>query len=365
MKRNRIWSALLAVSLMAVLTAPIRAQAQEAEVISYENLKELLKVGNVSLKASYDSYYDNVKAYEEMRDTLKWQQLNLEGKADDLEDSDAAVSSVYASNAASLKMSSSQLTKQIKTMKEEKSTKSLEKSADAMTMTAQTLMNSYNQMLCNIEAREKSVEAQRASCSAVIIKNGIGSATEAEVLSARKSLSSAENSLNSLKENAAQLREQLLSLLGISDSDAVVIGAIPEPDLTAIDSIDFAADQQKAVNNSSSVQNERHAKAKGTAEKNQKSKKVETAESEAAVSIEAAYQTLLQKRTEYQAALEAFESASISYESLQKKQSAGMLSNTEYLQGEAAYLEKKAAKEIAGMALYQAYETYRWEVYGV
>ncbi|MBT9777534.1 TolC family protein [Clostridium sp. MCC353] len=351
--------------LTTALSAPIRVLAEETEVVSYENLKDLLKEGNVSLKASYDSYNDNVKAYEEMRDTLKWQQLNLEGKAEELKDSDSEISSVYSSNAASLKRSSSQLTKQIKTMTEEKSTKSLEKSADAMTMTAQTLMNSYNQMLCNIEAREKSVEAQRASCFAVTTRHGIGSATEAEVLSAQKSLAASENSLNSLKENAAQLREQLLALLGIRDSAAVVIGIIPEPDLTAIDAINFAEDQQKAVNNSSSVQNERHARAGSTAEKKQKSQKVETAESEAAASIEAVYQTLLQKRTEYQAALEAFESASISYQSLQKKQEAGMLSNTQYLQGEASYLEKKAAKEIAGMTLYQAYETYRWEIYGV
>ncbi|PNV62696.1 hypothetical protein C0033_06605 [Clostridium sp. chh4-2] len=365
MKCNRLLSIFLAAVLITGAAAPISSQAEETQTVSYENLKELLKAGNLSLKSSYDSYYDNVKAYEEMRDTLKWQQLNLEGKADDLEDSDSETASVYSSNAASLKMSSSQLTKQIKTMNEEKSTKSLEKSADAMTMTAQTLMNSYNQMLCNIEAKEKSVEAQRASYSAVTIKNGMGSATEADVLSAEKSLLSAENSLASLKENASQLREQLLTMLGMGNSESVVIGTIPEPDLGAIDAIDFETDRQKAVNNSSSVQSERHASAKGTANINQKFKKVEAAESEAAVSIESVYQTLLQRRIEYQAALEAYESACLSYQSLQIKQTAGMLSNTEYLQGEASYLEKKAARDVAGMTLYQAYETYQWEVKGI
>ena len=62
---------------------------------------------------------------------------------------------------------------------------------------------------------------------------------------------------------------------------------------------------------------------------------------------------------------QAYESACLSYQSLQIKQMAGMLSNTEYLQGEASYLEKKAARDVAGMTLYQAYETYQWEVKGI
>jgi len=41
-----------------------------------------------------------------------------------------------------------------------------------------------------------------------------------------------------------------------------------------------------------------------------------------------------------------------------------MLTNTEYLEGEASYLEKQAAWESASMALRQAYENYRWEGLG-
>ena len=42
-----------------------------------------------------------------------------------------------------------------------------------------------------------------------------------------------------------------------------------------------------------------------------------------------------------------------------------MLSNTEYLQGEADYAKSKAAKESASMHLVQAYESYCWEVKGI
>lgn len=37
----------------------------------------------------------------------------------------------------------------------------------------------------------------------------------------------------------------------------------------------------------------------------------------------------------------------------------GMLSNTEYPQGEADYLEKEANKNVASMSLYQTVETYQ------
>ena len=50
---------------------------------------------------------------------------------------------------------------------------------------------------------------------------------------------------------------------------------------------------------------------------------------------------------------------------LQRKQQAGLLTSTEYLEGQAAYLEKKAAKETASMNLAAAYESYCWDVKGI
>ena len=70
----------------------------------------------------------------------------MESKAEELKGSDAAASSLYASNADMLKSSARNIYKQIDKMTGERSTRSLEKEADSLTMTAQALMNSYNQI---------------------------------------------------------------------------------------------------------------------------------------------------------------------------------------------------------------------------
>ena len=138
-----------------------------------------------------------------------------------------------------------------------------------------------------------------------------------------------------------------------------------EPDLAAIGAIDFEGDKSKAIDNDSNVQNQRHSKAVSTAEINQRFRQVDEAEGTAEASITAAYQELQAQLLQYQAALESYAGAELVYQSQKRRQAAGMLSNTEYLQGEADYAESKAAKETASMNLVQAYESYCWEVKGI
>ena len=60
-----------------------------------------------------------------------------------------------------LKSSAKRIYNQIKNLTDEKSTRSIEKSADSYTYTAQTLMNSYNQMVQNVEYQEKRLSPYR------------------------------------------------------------------------------------------------------------------------------------------------------------------------------------------------------------
>ena len=85
-----------------------------------------------------------------------------------------------------LKSSASRIYSQLDTMTSEKSTRSLEKSADTFTMTAQTLMNSYNQMVQNVEYQEKRVESLQAAFEAMVRKQAAGTATQAQLKEAKK-----------------------------------------------------------------------------------------------------------------------------------------------------------------------------------
>ena len=360
-------SAAAAVLLLCLSLAPCPVQAYGAEntiTVEYDNLRELLKKGNLSLSQSIEDYEDNLEAYQEMWDTIKWEQGNMEDKAED-SSAEAKDAALYASNASMLKSSASRIYSQLKELKTEKSLKSLEKSADSYTLAAQTVMNSYLQVSQTIKAKEKSVEALAAKLSETRGKQGIGAATQADVEEASGVLAQESNSLGTLREEASQLRSKLLTMLGLAGEENVIIGGMPEPDLEAIDAIDYETDRVKAVNNSSTVQETRHTTARGTGDMNRKSGKVDEAEGTAEANIKAAYQDLLVRRTEYQASQEAYGSALMSYQSLMRKKQAGMLSSTAYLDGEAAYQESLAARETASMNLIQAYEGYCWEVKGV
>lgn len=358
---------LLAMACLSFISAAsVESRGEEqAQVIEYENLRELLKTGNLSLKKEYEDYEDNIATYQEMWDIMKREQGNFEDKAEEAEESGDENAPLYSSNAMSLKNSASRIYKQLESLTSAKSERNLEKSADSSLLAAQTLMNAYQQMARNVSAGEKKVEALTASYHETMRKQAAGAATAAEVTSSKNRLDQAFNSLESLNEREQSLKRQLLTMLGIPLDSSVVIGAIPEPDLRAIGDVDFETDRMRAVNNNSNVISARHSSASGTAAWNLRAKAVEEAEGTAEASITAAYQDLQARLAEYQAALLACESARMTYESLQRRKEAGLLSNGDYLQGEADYLESQVSRDTASMNLVQAYESYCWEVKGV
>ncbi|MGN0372031.1 MAG: TolC family protein [Enterocloster sp.] len=341
----------------------ITVRAEEADTIRYEDLRELLKSGNLALKKTISDYETNVNNYQEMWDTFKWEQDNMEDRAEN-GDYDEEMKALYNSNASMLKSSASRIYQQLDALQDERSTRSVEKSVDSYTYAAQTLMNSCSQLYSSLTVREKQVEALEAAYNAMVRKQEAGSATAAQVLEAKKSLDAGRSQAASLKEQADQSLYKLKVMLGLQNTSAQ-LSEMPGPDLSAVDAIDFEADKQKAIGNDKSVQSARHSKANSTAQYNQRFREVNEAEGTAEAGITAAYEDLQVKKGLYLAAEQAFQSASQVYQSLERKKQAGMLNNTQYLEGQVQYLQKKSARDIASMNLLQAYESYCWEVQGI
>ena len=344
-------------------TAENPAENTAAVTVEYESLGRLV-LNNQDLKSETENYNTTVANYQSLLASLEDERDYMKFLAEKYEE-DAEAKASYKSNATNLNNSIKQINEQLGLLTKKTGTISLRKTVDSYTLTAQTLMNTYNQMVSNVTVKEKTVQAAEASYQAKVKQQTSGTVTAAEVLAASDTLAQEKNLLSSYQQQAAQARFDLLSTLGLEAGAQVTIGTIPQPDLTAIDAIDFETDQEKAVNNNASVQNARHSGGGTYTEQAIKSKTETEAEGNARASIQAAYQEIQSARRTYQAALDSFESASIIYQSLQNKNQAGMLTRTEYLEGEAAYLAALADRETASMNLYQAWETYRWEVKGV
>lgn len=353
----------VAASCVMAFAACAETEAAASEVVvEYEDLSRLVQEGNLSLRQVIEDYEGNKQIYQNLLDTLREEQSVMKFLAKQHEDDEEA-KSVYSANASALASSARQISDRIESLNRKSSTRSMETSIDMYTQIAQNYMNSYNQMTQNLAAQQKTAQAAEASYQAAIARQAAGSATAADVLAASESLMRARNSLSSYQQQAEQLRFNLLSLLGLEGEEHVTIGSIPAPDLAAIDAIDIETDKWTAVNNSSSVQNARHSNAGTTTEIQQRFSSVAEAEGTAEADILACYQELMASKVSYQAALESFESASLIWQGVQRRQQAGLVNATEFLEGEAAYLLARAAKETASMNLVQAYEAYCWEVH--
>ena len=337
----------------------------DASVISvdYNNLEQLVQ-NNRNLKNALDNYTSNKETYENMLKTLKDERDYMKFMQEKYED-DAEAKATYKMNASMLNMSISQITKQLESQESKIQTTSRQKTIDSYVLTAQSLMRTYNQMNTKAQAEEKNYQAAQSSYQAALKKQSAGMATAADVMAASDTMQSAKNRYESYRQQASNARFNLLSALGLDTSVGIAIGSVPLPDLAAIEAVDFNSDMEQAIGNSSSVQNARHQSAGTATEISVKSDQESQAEGTVRSRMQSLYDQLKAAKLQYDGAEAAYQSASITYASLQKKQQAGMLSQSDYLQGVADYYSALDAKETAVVNLNQAWETYNWTVKGV
>ena len=331
--------------------------------VDYNNLEQLVQ-NNRSLKNALDNYTSSRETYENMLKTLEDERDYMKFMQEKYED-DAEAKATYKMNASMLNMSISQITKQLESQESKIQTTSRQKTIDSYVLTAQSLMRTYNQMNTKAQAEEKNYQAAQSSYQAVLKKQSAGMATAADVMTASDTMQSAKNRYESYRQQASNARFNLLSALGLDTSADIAIGSVPLPDLSAIDVVDFNTDVEQAVGNSSSVQNARHQSAGTATEISVKSDQESQAEGTVRSRMQSLYDQLKAAKLQYDGAEDAYQSASITYASLQKKQQAGMLSQSDYLQGVADYYSALDAKETAVVNLNQAWETYNWTVKGV
>ena len=331
--------------------------------VDYNNLEQLVQ-NNRSLKNALDNYTSSRETYENMLKTLEDERDYMKFMQEKYED-DAEAKATYKMNASMLNMSISQITKQLESQESKIQTTSRQKTIDSYVLTAQSLMRTYNQMNTKAQAEEKNYQAAQSSYQAAMKKQSAGMATAADVMTASDTMQSAKNRYESYRQQASNARFNLLSALGLDTSADIAIGSVPLPDLSAIDVVDFNTDVEQAVGNSSSVQNARHQSAGTATEISVKSDQESQAEGTVRSRMQSLYEQLKAAKLQYEGAEAAYQSASITYASLQKKQQAGMLSQSDYLQGVADYYSALDAKETAVVNLNQAWETYNWTVKGV
>lgn len=379
--------------------------------LEYEELPELIDQYNPSLLATGSAvFYDSKKNYQSMEKAFRknaselksWQEdLEKENgftkeQARDVERLSSAMASndmeavaklnekyggnlgevagkipesyyVYAGNATGFTAMADAYGDILENLDKPSGTASITMLRNTMTKAAQSLMNQYNQLSPQRELLEKNKELMSVIYDQTVVKMQNGLATPVEVYSAQKNQLVAESAYMQVDSALTQIKQNLLAMTGWPIDADIQIQSVPQPDMGRIDTMNPEVDANKAAGNISSVTSARHSigSAKSNGQKHSSQRTANEMEQKAAITVSDLYQAVLEKKLQCESARTAYESAVLNKQAADRKNGLGMLSRTQYLQQEAAFLQSKAAKESAELALTQAIEDYNWGLEGI
>lgn len=357
-------------------------------VLEYDEISLLIDEYNTTLKNMRDSYSDNRESYktvsrlkEQMADasgTLLEQSGQLSDMANMFENMlgyqtmvtpSAYADMVYASEMLSLQadqvlLQGDALTEMTPQMMK---LKMVDMVRTSLISGAQSAMIGYEQLVLNKDVLEDSINLLEAVYRSTELQAGQGLATQNDVLKAKQNLESVQASRISLEAGEQQLRQTLCTMMGWNYNDMPEIRKIPDADLSRIDGMNPETDRAAAIANNLTLRYNRldyENKTTGSVEKINLERTMDAEEVEIASSLTNLYNSVLQRRNEYETAQAAYELEKANMDTAERKYALGMMGNLEYLQQKNSYITQEVNVRSTELSLFQAMETYDWAVAG-
>lgn len=232
---------------------------------------------------------------------------------------------------------------------------------------AQTNMISYHQKARDLDLKKKNRELLAATYDSVVLKMNHGMATQMDVLTAQENLQNADAAILTAESDLENTRQKLCVMLGWRYDASPEIREIPAVDLNRIQSMDPAADKARALENNYTLRINKKKLANSTNNSKKESLQMTIDDNIQRIgsSVDSAYKNVIQSQTAYQQAAVSLEVASKNMEAAERKMQIGTLSRLDYLNQQYAYLQAQVAMEDASMALFQAVESYDWNIDGL
>lgn len=349
------------------------------QTIEFEELSDLVRYFNPDLQNIVDSININVENIEYLYNKAKSKEMqeyinNMEDNAKKAKETGAVneegqpIYPILEGMLKKIKKDAANMQRTIKNMKQTNSSVNfnINHSSRQFEYYADQVMIGYNSAAANQALLQKVVELSNAAYEAQELGKRIGTATEGDVLSAKKELLSAQSSLLSLTHTVDGLQRSLGLMTGYSADSKPVIGGLPQLDMQEVSSLDLEGDTAKAINNNYNVIDlRRGSSGKTTKGMENKQTSVSEAEQGVAISMQSFYQQIKQAKTAYDAACTSYEKATLDKGKAERAFQMGMLSKIAYLQSQMAYLQAEGEKQSAYNTLFQAYDAYQWAIKGI
>lgn len=232
---------------------------------------------------------------------------------------------------------------------------------------AQTNMISYHQKAQDLDLKKKNRDLLAATYDSAVLKMNNGMATQLEVLTAQENLQNADAAILEAQSDLDNAKQKLCVMLGWKYDASPEIREIPTVDLNRIQNMDPAADKEKALetNYTLRINKKKLANSGSNSKKDSLQMTVDDNIQRIGASVDSAYKNVIQSQTAWQQASVSLQVASKNMEAAERKMQIGTLSRLDYLTQQYAYFQAQAAMEDAGLALFQAMESYDWNLNGL
>ena len=367
-------AALTAVSPAAALAASPEFAYTEEEwaalqdnTLEYEEIEKLIKEYNVTYQNNMAEYRDFVDEYGTTNE--EWSDAYRE-LADEFysEMGDGDTASSMLSNLQLEQQAENMLTQADEAVDDSETYRlEYEKQAKNLVLQAQGYMISYHRQRLNLANAEAQKALTEANYGLTQVKLAAGMATQIDLLNAEASIRTQEQSISSQRTALEQTRQNLIVMLGWNAGDQPEIGEVPQVSMEEINAIDVAAGKEAALANNYTLRiNKRRLENSSEDSVTDKLKNtIEDNEKKIRLSVESAYQSLLAAKLSYEQAAASNETAqaqlAISAAGLQ----AGTITALAYEQQQANADAAQIAVQTAALDLFDAYQTYEWNVNGL
>ncbi len=232
---------------------------------------------------------------------------------------------------------------------------------------AQSAMIGYHQNILDLELSKMNRDLLSLTYDSVTARRSAGMATDTDVLTARENLQNAEAAILTAQSQLDNSRQRLCLMLGWSYNGSPEIKEIPAADAARMEAMNPQEDLEKALaNNYTLKMNEKRlSNAESNSSKESLQLTIDDNRQKIASSLNTAYNTVLQSKTAYDQAVTALETETKNMEAAEQKMAIGTISRLEYETQKNTYEQARIAVKTADMNLFQAMETYDWNVNGL
>ncbi|MDD3253964.1 MAG: TolC family protein [Lachnospiraceae bacterium] len=232
---------------------------------------------------------------------------------------------------------------------------------------AQGLMLTYWTQYYNLDSLKARKQQVEITYQTQQNRLAAGMSTQAQVLSAKEAISSAEASILSGESSLDKTRQNLCLMLGWTYGSDVEIGALPEPDLTKIDAISVDTDIAAALENNYSYKlttkqltNARSATVKEKLTQTEKNQKEAIA-----TNVKDTYSSLILARSSYEQAQQALQLQATALATATRQLQAGTITQNSFQTTQTSYQTAEVTARTQKIALLQAMVNYDWAVGGL